>query len=76
MTRMSVKAAEQEAAMMRRAGYPEAQAAPDYCIDGVIGHDNFYTYTVSVYAGPHHPEATPDFIKSAMAKTKARFGIS
>ena len=38
------------AAMYRRAGYPDACAAPEYCVDE-LGSDGFYTYTVSVYVG-------------------------
>lgn len=67
MTRPSVKMAEQEAQMMRRAGYPAARAAPEYCIDGEIGQDNFYTHTVCVYAGQYHPETIPAVIRSTMA---------
>lgn len=70
---MSAKSeAEVQAAVLRRSGYPEAMAATEYCIDGEIGPDNFYTYTVCVYAGPYRPETIPNFIKSAMAKTRAR----
>jgi hypothetical protein len=38
------------ARLYRRAGYPDAAAAPQYCIDE-LGPDGFYTYTVSVYVG-------------------------
>jgi hypothetical protein len=55
--------------MLRRSGYPEAIPAREYCIDGEIGPDGFYTYTVSVYAGPYRPETIPNLIKSAAAKT-------
>ena len=47
----AVKEAERVAAMLRRSGYPDASPAPHYCINGEIGMDNFFTYTVSVYAG-------------------------
>ena len=42
------------AAMYRRAGYPDAHAAPAYCVDE-FGADGFYTYTVSVYVGEKRP---------------------
>ena len=68
--------AQSTAAMLRRCGYPEATAAREYCIDGEIGTDSFYTFTVSVYAGPYRPETIPSFLQIAMAKTKARLGFS
>lgn len=71
----SVDRAKHTAAMLRRCGYPDAIAAPEYCIDGEIGQDRFYTETVSVYAGEYQPETIPDFLISAMQKTKARLGI-
>jgi hypothetical protein len=43
------------AAMYRRAGYPDACAAPQYCIDE-FGSDGFYTFTVSVFIGERKPE--------------------
>lgn len=70
---MSAKSeAEAQAAVLRRSGYPEAMAALEYCIEGEIGPDNFYTYTVCVYAGPYRPETTPDFLVRAMEKTRAK----
>lgn len=64
--------AQQVAAMLRRSGYPDAQAAREYCIDGEVGPDGFYTYTVSVYAGDYNPEAVSPIIRSAFAKAMAR----
>ena len=55
--------AEQMATRLRRSGYPEAIAAPQYCIEGEIGPDNFYTYTVCVYAGPYRPETTAPHLR-------------
>ncbi len=68
----AVDQARHTAAMLRRCGYPDAQAAREYCIDGEIGQDGFYTYTVSVYAGPHQPDTVPSHIRSATEKTRAR----
>lgn len=39
------------AAWLRRNGYPEAEVAAQYCVEG-LESDGFYTKTVSVYAGP------------------------
>lgn len=58
--------AHQTAAMLRRCGYPEAEAAPAYCIDGEIGMDRFYTRTVSVYAGPYKPETMSPLYRRLM----------
>ncbi len=74
MIRHSVSEAQGIAAMLRRSGYPDAEVATQYCIDGEIGSDNFYTYTVSVYTGRYQPKTIPPFLLSAMAKTKARLG--
>lgn len=41
------------AARLRRMGYRDAMAAPEYCIAG-LGEDGFYTKTISVYAGERH----------------------
>lgn len=35
----------------RQQGYPDAEAAEMYCIDGDVGPDKFWTRTVSVYLG-------------------------
>ena len=64
--RPSVREAKQVAAMLRRCGYPEAQAATEYCIDGHIGPDGFYTYTVAVYAGKKQPTTIPRGVANAM----------
>lgn len=48
--RRAVAHAEKLARFFRRNGFPEAEAAPQYCIDE-IGSDNFYTYTATVYVG-------------------------
>ena len=72
MSRPSVREAEHTAAMLQRCGYPEAQAAPEYCIDGEIQEDGFYTHTISVYAGVYRPETIPNVLKSAMEKTKKK----
>jgi hypothetical protein len=74
MSRHSVREAQGVAAMLRRSGYPDAEVAPQYCIDGEITDDNFYTYTVCVYAGRYQPKTIPPFLLSAMEKTKARLG--
>ena len=68
----ALREAQQVAAMLRRSGYPEAIAAPEYCVDAEIGMDNFYTYTVSVYAGPYRLETVPNPIKRAMEKIRSR----
>lgn len=47
--------AESYARMLRRAGYPDAQVAPEYCIANEIGSDRFFTRTISVYAGERKP---------------------
>jgi hypothetical protein len=57
------EAARRMAGILRTSGYPEAEPAPEYCIDGVIGQDGFYTYTVSVYAGPHNPDRVKPFYR-------------
>jgi len=54
----AVARAESIAAAYRRAGFPEAAAAPEYCIDE-IGMDGFYTFTISVYVGKPGPERKP-----------------
>lgn len=61
-----LREAAREAAMLRRCGYPEAQVAPEYCIGGEIGSDNFYTKTISVYVGPYRSETIPKVIRVAM----------
>jgi hypothetical protein len=38
-------------AHLKRLGYKDAAAAPQYCIGPEISEDRFYTYNVSVYAG-------------------------
>lgn len=43
--------ADKIAAGARKSGWTDAQAAYDYCINGEVGPDNFYTYTISVYLG-------------------------
>jgi hypothetical protein len=69
-----LREAQSYAAMLRRCGYPEAAVAPEYCIDNVIGEDQFFTRTISVWAGPHKPETTAPVIsrafKNAMRKLK------
>lgn len=64
--------ARHRAAMMRRCGYPEAQAARQYCIDE-IGSDGFYTFTVCIYAGPYKPETIPNLINRAAAMSRSKF---
>lgn len=57
--RPSVRDAEAKARKMRRLGYPEAIAAPEYCTDGdEVGPDGFCTYAVAVYAGRKAEPAT------------------
>jgi hypothetical protein len=46
----AVDSAKHTAAMYRRAGYSQARAVPEYCVDE-LGEDGFYTFTVSVYVG-------------------------
>ena len=67
-----LREAEFYAAMLRRCGYPQATVAPEYCIDGVIGEDGFFTKTVSVWAGPHKPEAVKPLIARAFAAAIAK----
>jgi hypothetical protein len=55
------------AAMYRRAGYPNARAAPEYCIDE-LGSDGFYTYTVSVYVGDKDPATVSPLYKRLTQK--------
>lgn len=50
------------ASMYRRAGYLNACAAPQYCIDE-LGSDGFYTYTVSVYVGEKDPASASPLYK-------------
>lgn len=52
----AVAEAKHMAAMYRRMGFPNAQSAPEYCIDE-LGGDGFYTYTVSVYVGEKDPSS-------------------
>lgn len=63
--------ASQTAAMLRRCGYPEARPAREYCIDGEIGPDNFYTRTVSIYVGPYRPETISSSLRRIMERLKA-----
>ena len=74
MSRTSVRGAQHAAQILKRCGYPEAQAAPEYCIDAGINEDGFYTYTISVHAGPYKPETIPNVLKTAMQQTKSRLG--
>lgn len=69
--------AQQVAAMLKRRGYPDAEPAPQYCIDPEIGQDNFYTYTVSVYAGEKQPETIkqPKTIAPALQRIARLLGI-
>ena len=53
----------------RRKGYVDAEAAREYCIDGEIGSDKFWTRTVSVYVGdklPTPPRQSP-FVRARAA---------
>jgi hypothetical protein len=52
----AAREAERAAIMLKRRGYPDAVAAPEYCIDGDIGPDGFYTFTVCAYAGKKRPD--------------------
>jgi hypothetical protein len=52
----AVAEARRIASFYRRAGYSDACAAPEYCIDE-LGSDGFYTFTVSVFVGKNNPEA-------------------
>lgn len=64
----ALEQARSDAAILRRCGYPEATPAREYCIDGEICSDGFYTYTVSVCLGPYRPETIPDHIRRAAQK--------
>ena len=55
------------AAMYRRVGFPDARAAPEYCIDE-LGSDGFYTYTVSVYVGEKDLSTVSPFYKRLAEK--------
>lgn len=63
-----LREAEQEAAMLRRCGYPDAQVLPEYCIGGEIGPDRIMTKTVCVHVGDYRPETIPWVIRKAMGK--------
>jgi hypothetical protein len=54
------------AATFRRSGYPEAEAQQAYCINGEIGMDNMYTYTVCVYMGKYDETAIIPFYKKLL----------
>ena len=58
--------AKRTAARLRLMGYPEATAAREYCINGEIGIDRFYTRTVSVYVGEYRPNAFQRILKRFM----------
>lgn len=58
----AVSEAQHMARLYRRAGFPEAQAAPEYCIDE-LGSDGFFTYTVSVYVGEKDPTSVSPLYK-------------
>lgn len=49
--------ARRTAIRLRLVGYPDATAERDYCIDGQIGPDRYYTRTVSVFVGEYRPAA-------------------
>jgi hypothetical protein len=70
----AVEEAERYAYMLRRSGYPEAKAAPQYCIDENDG--SFYTFTVCVELGPHKPKTMKPSIRKAMEIAKARLGFN
>ena len=55
------------AAMYRRAGFVNARAAPEYCIDA-LGSDGFYIYTVSVYVGEKDTTAVSPLYKRLAQK--------
>lgn len=65
--RRAVDEARHMAALFRKAGFLNAQAAPEYCIDE-LGPDNFYTYTVCVYVGQRDPESMLPLWKKLAAK--------
>lgn len=44
-----------EAAALRRAGYPDAEVLPEYCIGGEIGPDKIMTKTICVWVGDYRP---------------------
>lgn len=51
-----VFAAELFASSLRRRGYPNAEAWPQYCLDWERGDDRTLTYTIVVYMGECEPE--------------------
>lgn len=61
-----LREAEQEAAMLRRCGYPHAQVLPEYCIGGEIGPDKIMTKTVSVYVGDYDEESIRPMYRSIL----------
>lgn len=63
----AVAEAQHMARLYRRAGFPEAHAAPQYCIDE-LGDDGFFTYTVCVYVGKKDPETASPLYKKLAAK--------
>jgi hypothetical protein len=58
MNRRSVEYAKAMAASLRRQGYPDAEVADQYCIDGdTIGFDNYVIFTACVYVGQNKDQA-------------------
>lgn len=63
----AVDEARKMASLYRRGGYPDASAAPEYCVDEV-GEDGFYTFTVSVFLGKYKPDTMQENWKRIMGK--------
>ena len=66
-----LRLAANEAAMMRRCGYPDAEVLPEYCIGNEIGPDRIMTKTICIYAGEYQPETVPWIIRKAMGMPPA-----
>lgn len=65
----AVREARRLASLYRASGYPEAEAAPAYCIDE---HESggFYTYTVCVYVGPKDSSTMKPLYRKLMEKIR------
>lgn len=74
MREQLLREAEKYAAMLRRSGYPDAQVAPEYCIANEIGPDRFFTRTISIYVGDHHPETISQTIVGVLKTALTSFG--
>ena len=59
------------AATYRRAGYPDAEVEPAYCIDE-LDANGVYTFTVCVRVGDRNETNIPDVIRRAFNRAVGR----